>query len=359
MIRIEMLPASYGDCLFVEYGEEKKIKGRLVIDGGPGKSAARALQNRLAAVASPCPLDLLVVTHIDGDHIEGILNLLSQKQPIQVIAPEDVWFNGYDQVSAGKLGAAQGEDVSFLLEKLKLPWNTSKGLRNGIVGVSARGALPEIRLAGGATVTLLSPGPEELDALVPVWKEELRKAGLRPGGGRLAKAGRGGILGKRAPPKVRPEDVERLAGPSPEDDSPSNGSSIAFILAYGGKRMLFAGDAHPSVLEDGLRRYGDGRRVPLAAFKVPHHGSRANLTRSLLALMNCKNFLFSTDGKRFGHPDPEAICRILVTQQKPILHFNARSDYTSPWKKAALRDAHDYRAMYPGDDDGGPVVQIC
>lgn len=359
MIRIEMLPAAHGDCLLVEYGDGAEIEGRILLDGGLKSTFKKALLPRLAEIGKPCPLDLLVVTHVDQDHIEGVLALLDLPKPERVVNARWVWFNGYGEISSGKLGPAQGEDVSLRLSKLPYDWNA--GFEKRIVVAPDAGKLPVVKLPGKATLTLLSPGRAQLRALVPVWKKALREAGLRPGGGRISAAARAGILGPKKKPLLRisTSDVATLAGATaPTDSAEANGSSIAFILEHRRKKVLFAADAHPDVLEEGLRRYGRGEKVRLDAFKLPHHASKHNVPRSLLARVTCRDFLISTDGSRFGHPDPEAIARVLVTQKAPRLHFNYRSDYNRAWDRAELREARGYEAIYPKNAKGGLTAEV-
>jgi beta-lactamase superfamily II metal-dependent hydrolase len=97
-----------------------------------------------------------------------------------------------------------------------------------------------------------------------------------------------------------------LAAENDTDGSKANGSSIAFILEYDDKRVLFGADAHAPVLTNALKRYaerlGEARpRIDLV--KLSHHGSNANLSTAMLALIDCQRFLISTNGDNFAHPD--------------------------------------------------------
>ena len=73
MLRIEMLPAGHGDCLWVEWGDGAQRR-RMLVDGGTAGSFP-ALRARLRALpAGERRLELLVVTHVDADHIAAIDN---------------------------------------------------------------------------------------------------------------------------------------------------------------------------------------------------------------------------------------------------------------------------------------------
>ena len=74
MLSIEMLPARHGDCLWIEYAEGVSDRTRrILVDGGPG-FAYGALRARIEQLPlAEREFELVVVTHIDADHIEGII----------------------------------------------------------------------------------------------------------------------------------------------------------------------------------------------------------------------------------------------------------------------------------------------
>ena len=75
--RIDMLPARRGDCLWIEYGDPTQPH-RLLIDGGTG-GTRRTIAKRLRDLPpDQRRLDLLVITHVDADHIAGMLELLER-----------------------------------------------------------------------------------------------------------------------------------------------------------------------------------------------------------------------------------------------------------------------------------------
>jgi hypothetical protein len=141
------------------------------------------------------------------------------------------------------------------------------------------------------------------------------------------------------------------AAPFKPDDAPANGSSIAFLAEFEGKSALFAGDAHPTVLETCLRellgRRGE-EKLQLDAFKIPHHGSKYNLSAGLLALIDCSRYLVSTNGDYFNHPDAEAIARVIIDGgEQPDIFFNYKTEQNSCWGESSLMRRYKYRAIYP------------
>lgn len=208
MLRIEMLPAHHRDALLIEYGARAR-PFRVLIDGGTPRSFP-AIKARLAEIGRPVALELIVVTHVDADHIGGALALLDARP--KLIAPRQIWFNAYRHLFApDRLGPAQGEGLTTAIQRARLKWNAAFDGRS--VAVSASGRLPAIKLAGGATITLLSSTWPKLVQMQKVWKDACKAAHLIPGKG----AEPTDVLGKRRPP--RKLDVAALAADSFRPDS--------------------------------------------------------------------------------------------------------------------------------------------
>ncbi|BAF71688.1 hypothetical protein [Sulfurovum sp. NBC37-1] len=108
-----------------------------------------------------------------------------------------------------------------------------------------------------------------------------------------------------------------------EDKSLPNGSSIAFILEIGDKKILFLGDSHPSVIIDGLKelRYSNRNKLEIDFMKVSHHGSKANTSNELLEIIKCDKFIISTDGSKHGLPNKETLARIINKHSGCKIYF--------------------------------------
>lgn len=349
MLRLEMLPARHGDALWLEYGETRNPR-RVLIDGGP---RSRLTKNRLADRLRQRPdLELLVVTHIDADHISGVLELLEDRSV--PISPRDIWFNGWHHLPSDLLGAKQGEALGAAIRRRRLPWN--RDFDEGAAMVPDDGDLPVVELPDGLTLTLLSPPRRQLVDLRPVWKREVEKAGLVPGVAAEQAAAQPDLLGEE------PIDPSELADePYEEDRSEANGASIAMLAEFEGRTLLLTGDAHGGVLADGLRRLMRRRGVgtlELDAFKLSHHGSKFNLGPELLDLVACENYLVSTNGDIFRHPDPVTMSRIVVGRDDVALQFNYRTQTTERWDSSRLQRRFRFRATFPEAETEGLVVEL-
>ena len=342
MFRIRMLPADYGDCLWVEYGSGKKTY-RLLIDAG----TLAAYKEVRARIEADLPeksrfFDLFLISHIDTDHIDTAVKLLNS--PSLGLKFGDLWFNGWKQlVDADTLGPQQGEYVSALVEEHHI--NLNKAWKGKTIVVPDGGKLPRCTLPGRMKVTLLSPGQEQLRKLRGYWKTLMMdsagdaKAALK----KLAAAKKyKDVLGKGKMP-----DVKSLADrPFEPDNATPNGSSIVVLLEYDGRRCLFAADSHPDVLESGIDRLlaeEGSTRLKLDALKVPHHGSRHNNSVTLYKKLNCRCYLVSTNGNRFQHPHAEAIARIIQYGGRGVrLFFNYDSEFTRVWDNHELKRRYGY-----------------
>lgn len=400
MLRIEMLPAAHGDCLWIEYGSGITVH-RILIDGGPAHTY-RALRERILHLpASERRFDLLVITHVDADHIEGVIRLLLDAEALDCRF-DRIWFNGRDQLNAvpdpaGRpLGALQGEILGMLIADYEARTGTrvwNLGFAQALAAIDrAQTALPTVELPGDCRLTLLSPDHERLLYLKDRWKKELDRARVQSGDvaalRRKLAASRslrplGDVLGAEDADELvadgegryeLPADDDRDLGagladtlgrgsgepgadaPFGGDASAANGSSIAVLLEYPASaptvRLLLAGDAWPGVLETSIASLlGDpARRLALDAFKLPHHGSVANLSAGLLDRLRCSHYLVSTSGALFRHPHARALDLILERHAgpgRPTLHFNYLTRCTAPWSEQADQARRGYRAMHP------------
>ena len=345
MFRIEMLPAQQGDALWIEYGSGGSVH-RVLIDGGTSPTYQILKQRIEALPADDRIFDLFIVTHVDTDHIGGALKLLADRALGATF--QDVWFNDWDDLPPRPArGPVDGALMARVLQGLGITRNRAFG---GLpVAVPDQGALPSPDpLPGGMVLTLLSPGISQLADLHYFWKKVLRKAGLEdpahPNMDRLNELAR--KKGIQIPRGLAPRDVEELADARfVNDRARANGSTIAVIAEYGGRSCLLAGDAFPGVLTSCLERLREARGGdPLAmdAFKLPHHGSRRNVSIQLLEAVDCATYLFSTDGSVFGHPDPEAVARVIRHGgPAPTLAFNYRSDQNQIWDDERLMQQAD------------------
>ncbi|WP_330473968.1 MBL fold metallo-hydrolase [Terrabacter sp. C0L_2] len=369
-IHVEVLPARLGDCLLVECPRPGGPTWRMLVDGGPPDTWP-LLEARLRRLdPADRHIDVAVVTHIDNDHIGGMLAFLASDLAADV---GDFWFNGRTHLAQGPPGRSrsvdQGESlVAALLGPLDdplaagvaapshdrtLPWNTA--FRGGPVETGASGGFVEVAVPGGPTITVLSPTTRRLARLADTWSASLREAlhgQERDRGAELD------VLGPL-------DDLQHLADErSPQDSSVPNGSSIALLVEHRGASIVLGADAYGSVLAAGLHgvaRARGAQTLPVDALKLPHHASRANVVKQLVAAAPASHYLVSTNGDVFHHPDDAALARVVLDAPAgPTLWFNYRTPRTERWGDPALTERHGHRATYPDPEhaEAGIVLDL-
>ncbi len=361
-IRIEALPARLGDCLLVECLRPDDRPWRMLVDGGPPDTWPR-LEARLARLPAHSPqIDVAVVTHIDSDHIGGLLPFVESDFARRHVG--DFWFNGRRQLPdprsttrsvtqaeslAAQLTGAPAVSAAEADQARVLPWN--KAFDGGPIDTGAEAGHREVPLPGGPTVTVLSPTQKRLRILAARWYTALAAA-------------RRGTREPAEPDHVLPlSDLAELAAEhSPRDGSAPNGSSIALLIEHRGASVVLAGDAFGNVLGAAFTRLAAARgqeTLPVDAFKLPHHGSRGNVIEAMLAVAPARHYIVSTNGDTFHHPDDAALARtVLAAPPGATLCFNYRTPRTERWAEADLCRTHGYEVRFPDDPEAGVVVEL-
>jgi nucleoside phosphorylase/beta-lactamase superfamily II metal-dependent hydrolase len=375
-LEVTFLPAGQGDAIWIRWPDGGRTR-QMMIDMGE-QSSGRQLRRRFERLSEEeREFELLALTHGDADRIGGVRSCLID-DPVPGLTFNDVWFNGLQHLQprsvAGRFGGAKrsGGMRGRLLDWLSgQRWN--RAFQGNAVRVEPRGRLPRIELAGGAVITILGPTVERLELLAPSWQKEAERIPWRdvpddeasePDDSEIDQEDEEDDELETPTPRKRrskaPELANRndllslAAGAMNRDAQPRNGSSICFLFEFNGRRILFASDAFAGDLTKGLARVNDGKKVKLDAFKVSHGGSRNNTTRQLIEAVDCSRYWFSTDGRHFGHPSPEAVACILAYADRSVeLGFNYRSEFTAWWDSASWKKRFKYETVY---GDNGVLV---
>jgi hypothetical protein len=366
MFTVELLPAKRGDCLWIEYGSPAAPR-RILIDGGLHETG-ELLQNRLRKLPEDQrKFTLVVVTHIDLDHIGGILTLLRKPPPGLWI--DDIWFNGWDQLAAahkfvhgdGVLGPRQGEAVDYYIKVREIPHNVQFGGGPVFRSVSE---IPAKTLPDGMTVRLFGPTAARLADLLPDWKEKIERLKLEPGG-----AGETIEQPDEAPEALGVLGDENridvlLALPYEVDNSEANGSSIAVLLDFSGKRLLCVGDAFAEDMAAAAQILAAAEGTPrlrVDAIKLSHHGGKKNTSGDFVRTLYCRHWLISTNGSTYGHPDGESLARVVRYAKSDAhctLYFNYGRGTTPWWHDPDLQLSDGFAAVSPRVGEEGLFIDL-
>ena len=329
---LEALKAAYGDALLLHYGDPKS-PGLVIIDGGPRGVYPSVLKPRLAGLMKnpkrlkdgQLPIRLVMVSHIDDDHVNGILAMANElvdqsgQRPYRI---ESLWHNSFDDLlgngaqemaaslepfvgkvlSTGALpkgapirhahtglvmaSVGQGRDLRLAAEKLG--WDINKEFKGKLVRFGKTGAKPiALGSPGGLTFTVLGPREAKLEALRKEWDKQIKKMGVA-------------------------KDAARAAEYA--DNSVFNLSSIIVLAESPGKggkrrRMLLTGDARGDHILEGLeaaKLLVDGR-CHVDLLKLPHHGSNRNMEKDFFRTVIADHYLVSSNGEKFDNPDKDTL----------------------------------------------------
>jgi len=334
---LDVRRARKGDCLILHYGT-KEDPGLMLIDGGPANVYEPHLKPRLAeirkarglAANGSLPVDLLMVSHIDDDHIRGVLELtkeLVEEQGPLPLKIKGIWHNTFDDIIGNdpeklkkavtaQFGAASlsgdGEEVEGLdPDAAKVLASVGQGfkLRDDTKAlklsinpqfkgklVMARKQGKEVAMGKGLTFNVIGPMNDEVLALREALDEFLEKQ-------------------------------EEKALSAFTDKSVPNLSSLVVLADAGKKRMLLTGDARGDKILEGLELVGllkkDGKsKIHVDILKGTHHGSNRNVEPIFFRRITADHYVFSGNGEH-GNPERETLEMVLAERgnEKYTVHL--------------------------------------
>jgi beta-lactamase superfamily II metal-dependent hydrolase len=273
----------------------------ILIDGGTAKTFDYFLCKELKQINT---IHLLVLTHIDSDHIAGLIRFI--KNPLfDKIEIRKYWINAPKLLkfsTGSKISYNQGKTFEELLIEKGEPnakWEDKIESFN------------KFELAFGIEAEILSPTDVILLHLFDKWPEisteiKDRLSNVVISGGAKSQVDKGSleVLAKVpfAPDKSIENDV-------------FNSSSIAIMLKLIDCSILLLGDSRPEIVIESLKKIGKTTidRLVVDYVKISHHGSINNTSCELLDLIDCDNYIISTNGGSSTHkqPDREVIAKII------------------------------------------------
>lgn len=293
---IEILPAKHGDAFIIHSfrGEEENI---IVVDGGP-KGTQQVIYKRLKELPR---IDLMILTHYDEDHIYGLLHYMKKMRDTRPFPVRIIWVN-----HACNAGIQTGLNISYgqarkLSELLTEMGNNAPEWCVNIMAES-KYSMP------CATLHVISPTQGDLQANWDAYEKEVG------GGVNLAASQRLKAVDLDTPLvtlATRPFIGQREGS----EETIANDASIAFIMECDDLRLLMLGDSNPVKTEAYLREMGyqEGNKLEVDYVKISHHGSKYSTNNGLLDIVQCDNFIISTNGGHSNsyHPDRVALARII------------------------------------------------
>ncbi len=366
-MRLRVFASDMGDCLLLTSDDANGDPHHMLVDGGMFDSYDRAVAHALHELRTRGEvLDVVCVSHVDQDHIAGILRLFDDEvawrvhdyqvgtrgavdrpKPRRPRPPEvkNVWHNSfYDQVSSNQgaledllvndaqalelglstaaetLGATG--DAALLREALALQ-NLTSSIRQGLMLSNRLGAeqlgVPRNDIAdggfilvyedddpytlGSASIRVIGPFLEDIAELRKKWNRWLRSN--ESAVARIRRAA------ERDAGRLDSDGVESVIAPlrglsdelgNRERVTVQNLASIMLLVEEDGARVVLTGDGHGDDILEGLAAIGEGGPQHVEVLKVQHHGSEHNIDAEFCETLTADTYVFCGNG---AHHNPE------------------------------------------------------
>jgi hypothetical protein len=365
LFTLEALEARHGDALLLHFGTRTKPQ-LAIIDGGPAGVYRRTLGPRLEQLRSRRAGDgrlqirLLMVSHIDDDHIYGVLQMLedlAERRGNRLPLDFDIlalWHNSFDDIlgnegnvltsnlQSAARAAATGESIpadvpisrpgALILASVKqgrelrahakaLSLEVNQGFKR-LIGVPDKAKGKTVRFGPGLSLTVLGPNTGRVDDLRIEWDIQIKKMG-----------------------------VARQA--SFVDNSVFNLSSIIVLAKAGTKTMLLTGDARGDDILTALKQAKMFRsgRSHFDVLKVPHHGSDRNVETDFFRVVTADHYVISGNGE---HGNPEVSMLKMLSEARPDDRFTVHLTNPEPrltrFFKKEKKDGRKYRVVFRAAD---------
>ena len=339
MLQFDFLGARHGDSIVVRWGTDHLM----LVDGGPDTVYKNTLRPHLLSLAErpggTITLDVACVTHVDDDHIVGVLELLQElrrtrrDQLPELFRIKRLWHNSVeelvDQAEPGLTKAAQAvTDDARKNSVVGSSYNQGRTVRDDAVALGLSGNAPfnAVVTTGGTTqidglnVTILSPGQSAVDQLAAKWR----------------------AAGQRKDPSVIAQGFV--------DRSIPNLSSIAMHVRYASRTALLLGDARGDHVLAGLEQTSlttAGGVVGVDVLQLPHHGSENNVEREFFERIRADHYVISADGVKHHHPGENTL-RWLVESRAPTDEYTIHFTNEIPFAREFLESAYHGRSFAIG-----------
>lgn len=357
-MRLTVFRSGKGDSLLLEGG----TSGLILVDGGMANAYRAHIAPALATLRlANRVLDLVYVSHVDEDHIGGVLQMLDDEMAwrvheFQISHPDSrhlpptvprpprirkIWHNAFHEqleVDPGQIedtlaamaSILAGSDLQDMLDVASAQADLATSVKQAIkvsrrIGVrqlniplnpDAGGKLMMRRAnqapvrVGSMRLTVLGPTGANLLRLRKDWKtwldthaaalEEIRTEAARD----QDLLGNNDVSGFRA---RLAQDAQAFGDPS--GVTPPNLASLTLLVREGAQVILLTGDARGDQILDGLRGTGElpaSGRLHVDVLKVQHHGAENNIDQAFCDAVTADHYVFCGNGEN-DNPDTRVV----------------------------------------------------
>jgi beta-lactamase superfamily II metal-dependent hydrolase len=227
-------------------------------------------------------LDLVVSTHPDQDHINGLIGVL-QNIPVGKLWMHQPWEHSGDYLVAREGGFTSKKMTEWLQKSLQGANNLAAAAKAADVPVEEPFAGNQLPTPYG-TLTVLGPSKEYYEELLPKILDKsaakVQASALTTGYESLI-----GIISKgvdKVKTIVESHHIETLTDNGETTLANNSSTVLLFETTDGTKKWLFTGDAGIPALENAHAEHTARGGGTLHFVQVPHHGSKQNIGPSIL-----------------------------------------------------------------------------
>ena len=349
---LDVLRAHKGDCLMLHYGS-KADPHLILIDGGPSDVYKPQMKPRLTRIhgargldeADPLPVDVVMVSHVDDDHIQGVLELTKEQRgnkPFLRLDVTSLWHNSFDDllttkpaelvagfgaaaVGGGGGGAGGEANAGSALASIGdqgLAGDIDVDTKDEMQTLEVLASIPQGRqLRDDAVALKWTPNKQFGKKLIlataaqkPVMLNDLKMTVVGPMQKELMdlQVEHDKFLKSKQAGDEKPAEAALAAF---VDASVPNLSSIVVLAETGDKSILFTGDARGDKILKGLElsgrlKEGDNNNMHIDILKVPHHGSDNNMETIFFKRVIADHYVFSGNGEN-GNPERNTMAMLL------------------------------------------------
>ncbi len=370
-MRIRIFQSGKGDCVLVSSSNNDT---RILVDGGVPSTYGDHLSRALSYLERrDIELDVVCVSHIDRDHIGGVLALLDTEVAWRIyeyrgehgITPnrrpalkrpcgiQEIWHNAFfedaglntpevvnELAELGSTLAAHPDRAVVDLSDRLVDYGLSVGdavevsrrIGANQLGIPlneefggdfmTREATPRVFDVGSISAYILGPTRDALVGLIGSWNEWLEdKASY------LRRLIRGHVRDAgELPDNAVANIVDVLtmrAGDLAADRqhvTPPNLASLMFMFEEGNSRAIFTGDGAWEDVIAGLEAHGlmdQHGNIHVNLLKIPHHGAHNSYNDKFARRVTADHYLFCGNGK-YHNPEPDVVAGYIRARRGTI-----------------------------------------
>lgn len=404
-IKVKIYPASNGESILIKCKEKNQTN--ILVDCGYVSTYNNHIRNDLIELKKRNEkIDLLILTHIDNDHINGARNLMSDYSNNEICDISEIWYNDYFSIyniESNNIEMCKTEfnlfrllkddgypfdpneigekNISFksanilvdYLEKDIIKKRLNKSFENAVF-VDEKSKVKRVIINNEVEIIVLGPKKEILLQLLNDWRnylinigfkkeitksEEMAKAFELFYVNKMEKLEEESCFDKECSVNSTNDDLMAYLDFDIKDKKVENRSSIAFILKFYDKHLLFLGDSSPIDYEEALDFVLKNKKGNFELVKVAHHGSKYNTSKKLFEMIKSKRYVISTNGSVFNHPDLETISKIAIKQEdEKKIYFNYRIPKVEEFFKVYNLQHDKCMVSYGNDSLLGENIQL-